>query len=76
MLEAGGRKGARDWLKFVRFVLFRPIQKRSFNLLCVLDPKPEQIIVFLSHFDTVNMLLLMGVLFKYQFIGVFLFKNG
>ena len=23
--------------KFARFVLFRPIEKRSFNLLCVLD---------------------------------------
>ena len=52
MWEAGGRKRARDWLfsvfmlyvawergfprKFTRFVLFRPIKKRSFNLLCVL----------------------------------------
>ena len=43
--EAGGRKRARDcldekrrWIhrKFARFVLFHPIKKRSFNLLCVL----------------------------------------
>ena len=24
--------------KFARFILFRPNKKRSFNLLCVLDP--------------------------------------
>ena len=39
-LDVGGwwkEKGTRP-TDFAHFALFRPIQKRSFNLLCVLDP--------------------------------------
>ena len=49
MWEAGGRKRAWDlaWKrglprKCARFVLFPPIKKRSFNLLCVLDLVSER----------------------------------
>ena len=35
-------KGHETGSEFARFILFPPIKKRSFNLLCVLDPNPME----------------------------------